>query len=79
LFPETIVGSVAGLVGFGGALGGIAFGELVGWLLDRGLGYSAVFALAGMLHVTAFLVILTCVPAVRPLRSDQRLRYEVVS
>lgn len=79
LFPETIVGSVAGLVGFGGALGGIAFGELVGWLLDRGLGYNTVFALAGMLHVIAFLVILASVPVVRPLGSDQRLHYEVVS
>lgn len=79
LFPETIVGSVAGLVGFGGALGGIAFGELAGWLLDRGLGYNSVFALAGMLHVIAFLVILASVPVVRPLGSDQRLHYEVVS
>lgn len=77
LFPESIVGSVAGLVGFGGAMGGIAFGELVGWMLDRGFGYSSVFALAGMLHVAAFLVILSCVPAVEQLFSNQRFGYEV--
>ena len=35
-------GSVAGLVGFGGAMGGIAFGELVGYLLDHGFGYGIV-------------------------------------
>ncbi|HTZ84085.1 MAG TPA: MFS transporter [Candidatus Acidoferrales bacterium] len=77
LFPESIVGSVAGLVGFGGALGGIAFGELAGWMLDRGFGYNNVFALAGMLHVVAFLVILASVPAVEQLSLNQRLGYEV--
>ena len=35
------------LIGFGGAMGGIAFGQLVGYLLDHGLGYGIVFALAG--------------------------------
>ena len=28
LFPQSMVGSVAGLVGFGGAMGGIVFGQL---------------------------------------------------
>ena len=38
LFPRSVVGSVAGLVGFGGAMGGIAFGQVAGFLLDRGFG-----------------------------------------
>jgi len=67
LFPQNVVGSVAGLVGFGGAMGGIAFGELAGYLLDHGMGYGTVFALAGMLHVVAFLIILVGIPAVDPL------------
>ena len=33
LLPRRVVGSVAGLIGFGGAMGGIAFGQLVGYLL----------------------------------------------
>ena len=77
LFPQSVVGSVAGLVGFGGALGGIAFGELVGYLLDHGLGYGTVFALAGTLHVAAFGIILACIPAVEPLRLHHRIGYEV--
>lgn len=64
LFPQEIVGSVAGLVGFGGAMGGIVFGQLAGYLLDHGLGYGTVFALAGTLHVIAFLIILTSIPTV---------------
>jgi ACS family hexuronate transporter-like MFS transporter len=68
LFPQEVVGSVAGLVGFGGAMGGIVFGELAGYLLDHGLGYGTVFTLAGMLHVAAFLVILISIPTFEPLR-----------
>jgi len=68
LFPTRVVGAVAGLVGFGGALGGIVFGETVGYLLDHGFGYGVVFTMAGMFHVIAFLVILVTVPAVRPLK-----------
>lgn len=67
LFPAKVVGSVAGLVGFGGAMGGIAFGQLVGYLLDHGFGYSVVFWLAGTFHVAAFVIILAAVPVVQPL------------
>lgn len=76
LFPQSIVGSVAGLVGFGGAMGGIVFGEIAGYLLDRGFGYGAVFAIAGMLHVLAFLIILAAVPTIEPLHPMQQLRFE---
>jgi MFS transporter, ACS family, hexuronate transporter len=77
LFPQSVVGSVAGLVGSGGALGGIVFGELVGYLLDHGLGYRAVFTLAGTLHITAFGIILACIPAVERLSLNQGFGCEV--
>jgi MFS transporter, ACS family, hexuronate transporter len=76
LFPSNVVGAVAGLVGFGGAMGGIAFGQLVGYLLDHGFGYGLVFTLAGTFHVIAFLVILLAVPSVRLLALEPKLRYE---
>ena len=75
LFPQSVVGSMAGLVGFGGAMGGIAFGQLVGYLLDHGFGYGPVFAMAGTLHIAAFLVILGTVHTVRPLRLQPKLSY----
>ena len=75
LFPQNVVGSIAGLVGFGGAMGGIVFGELAGYLLDHGLGYSTVFALAGMLHIVAFLIILGGIPAVEPIAIRRSLHY----
>ena len=76
LFPQSVVGSVAGLVGFGGALGGIAFGQMAGYLLDHGFGYGTVFTFAGLFHVAAFLVILALVPSVEPLTRDAILASE---
>jgi MFS transporter, ACS family, hexuronate transporter len=73
LFPRGMIGSVAGLVGFGGALGGIVFGELAGYLLDHGFGYDTVFALAGTLHVAAFLTIVLSIPLVQPLALKRKL------
>ena len=66
LFPTSAVGAVAGLVGFGGAMGGIAFGELVGYLLDHGFGYGVVFTIAGTLHVLAFIIVLATIPGAGP-------------
>jgi ACS family hexuronate transporter-like MFS transporter len=75
LFPRSIVGSIAGLVGFGGAIGGIAFGQLAGYLLDHGFGYGLVFALAGTFHVAAFLLILATIPTVRQLSLQRKMSY----
>ena len=79
LFPQNVVGSVAGLVGFGGAMGGIAFGEVVGYLLDHGFGYSAVFRIAGTLHIAAFLIILITIPVLLPLKFEPQMNYRGVS
>ena len=66
LFPRSAVGAVAGLVGFGGAMGGVVFCQVVGWLLDAGFGYGLAFALAGSFHVIAFGVVCLTIPVVRP-------------
>lgn len=76
LLPRPVVGSVAGLIGFGGAMGGIAFGQLVGYLLDHGTGYGVVLGLAGMLHVTAFAIILVAIPQFQPKDIERRLTYQ---
>ena len=75
LFPRRVVGSGAGLVGFGGAMGGIAFGQAAGYLLDHGFGYGVVFSLAGTFHVVAFLVILGTVPVIPRVNLQKKLSY----
>lgn len=76
LFPGKVVGSVAGMVGFGGAIGGIVFGQIVGYLLDRGFGYGFVFRLAGSFHILAFLIILATIPAFSPKEIVRKLSHQ---
>jgi ACS family hexuronate transporter-like MFS transporter len=69
LFPRRVVGTVAGLVGFGGAMGGVIFNLVVGRILDRfglGTGYQIVFALSSSFHILAYLLILATVRRVEP-------------
>jgi ACS family hexuronate transporter-like MFS transporter len=66
MYPRNAIGAVAGLVGFGGAMGGVVFGQVVGTLLDRGFGYGIVFTLAGSFHVLAFILVCLTIPVIRP-------------
>ena len=72
LFPRRSVGSVAGLVGFGGAMGGIVSNLLAGRMLDLGMGYGTVFSIMGMCHVTAFVVILLTIRNIQPLAHAEK-------
>jgi MFS transporter, ACS family, hexuronate transporter len=70
LFPRRVVASVAGLVGFGGAMGGVIFNLVVGRVLDhfgRDVGYPITFALSSSFHVLAFVMILATVRRVEPI------------
>jgi MFS transporter, ACS family, hexuronate transporter len=66
VFPLSSVGSVAGLIGFGGAMGGAIFNLLAGQLLTYGAGYSTVFALVGSLHGIAFAILLSTSGVLHP-------------
>lgn len=67
LFDRRVVASVAGLVGFGGAIGGLVMNLVAGRLLDLGFGYQTVFSVVGFLHVIGFCVILLTIRRIRPL------------
>lgn len=70
IFPRRVVGSVAGLVGFGGAMGGVVFNQVAGRMLDAGFGYGLVFALVSTFHVLAFVLILVTIHVVRPIETE---------
>ena len=72
LFPRHALGTVAGFVGLGGALGGVVLGQLAGYLLDHGFSYTPVLTIAASLHVTAFLLILATVRSLNPLPINPR-------
>src|ERR1022692_1503396 len=58
LFPRGAVGSVVGLGGLGGAVGGMLVAPLVGYWLDWSHGaYGPLFVIAGSVYLVAFAVI----------------------
>lgn len=65
--PRT-VGTLAGLVGFGGAMGGVLLGQIVGWLRDHGYSYTPALVISGSLHIAAFILICLVIPKIQPLK-----------
>jgi ACS family hexuronate transporter-like MFS transporter len=67
VFPLSAVGTVSGLIGFGGAIGGAIFGVVAGYLLGHGFGYGTLFVLIGTFHIIGFLAILLFAGKIEPL------------
>ncbi len=67
LIERRAVGTLAGLVGFGGAMGGVLLGQVVGYLRDHGYSYTPALIIAGSLHVIAFGVICLGIPRIQAL------------
>jgi MFS transporter, ACS family, hexuronate transporter len=76
IFPLSAVGSVSGLVGFGGAIGGAIFGVVAGYLLGHGFGYGTLFFIVGTFHLIGFLAILFLGGRIQPLKTPELLTIE---
>jgi ACS family hexuronate transporter-like MFS transporter len=68
MISKKAVGTLAGLVGFGGAMGGVVLGQVVGWLRDHGYSYTPALIISGSLHIAAFVLICIVIPKIQPLR-----------
>ncbi len=71
IFPSSVVGSVAGLMGALGSFGGVLFGLLVGLVLTHTHNYASLFIVAGLCHPLSFLVILVLIPRIQPVARQQ--------
>lgn len=71
IFPLASVGSVAGLIGFGGAIGGAVFSWVAGQLLGHGFGYRTLFTMFGTFHLIAFAILVFMTGTLRPRDFDQ--------
>ena len=67
LIERRAVGTLAGLVGFGGAMGGVLLGQIVGYLRDHGHSYAPALFISGSLHVVAFAVVCLGIPRIQAL------------
>jgi ACS family hexuronate transporter-like MFS transporter len=66
MFPRKAVGSVVGIGGMAGAVGGMAMSLLVGAILQHAGSYVPIFIMAGSLYLLALLVIHILVPRLQP-------------
>jgi ACS family hexuronate transporter-like MFS transporter len=65
-FPRQAVGSVVGIGGMAGAVGGMLIARLVGEILERTGSYVPIFIIAGFAYLVALLVIHLLVPKLEP-------------
>jgi ACS family hexuronate transporter-like MFS transporter len=69
MFPRKAVGSVVGIGGFAGAMGG--FLDLgAGWLKENTGSYEIMFAIAGVVYLIALLIMHLLVPKLEPAKLD---------
>jgi ACS family hexuronate transporter-like MFS transporter len=69
-FPRQAVGSVVGLGGMAGAVGGMLIAKLTGYLLQATGSYVPVFLIAASAYLIALAVIHLLVPKLEPARLD---------
>lgn len=67
MFPRRAVGSIVGLGGMAGAVGGMLIAKLTGYLLDATGSYVPVFLIAAFAYLTALAIIHLLVPRLDPI------------
>lgn len=62
IFPKNAVGTVTGLAGFAGAVGGIIFSAMVGLILEYTGSYYIIFGMASVAYLLCWLSLYVLVP-----------------
>jgi len=70
MFPRRAVGSVVGIGGMAGAVGGMLIATTVGLILQHTGSYLPIFIIAGCAYLVALLVIHSLVPRMESARID---------
>ena len=70
MFPRQAVGSVVGLGGFAGAVGGMLIAKITGYILEATGSYVRIFFIAAFAYLMALAVIHLLVPKLEPVRLD---------
>ena len=71
MFPKQAVGSVVGIGGMFGAIGGMCIAPLVGYILQTTGSYVPIFMIAASAYLIALLVIHLLAPKLEPVSLDQ--------
>jgi ACS family hexuronate transporter-like MFS transporter len=68
MFPRQAIGSVVGLGGFAGAVGGMLIAKITGYILEASGSYVPIFFMAAFAYLTALVVIHLLVPKLEPVK-----------
>lgn len=69
IFPKRAVGSVVGIGGAAGGMGGFFIARLVGWILNLNpSNYLPIFIIAGTSYLVALLIVHLIVPKIEPVQ-----------
>jgi ACS family hexuronate transporter-like MFS transporter len=68
MFPRQAIGSVVGLGGFAGAVGGMLIAKITGYILEASGSYVPIFFMAAFAYLTALAVIHLLVPRLEPVK-----------
>jgi ACS family hexuronate transporter-like MFS transporter len=72
LFPRRAVGSVVGIGGMAGAVGGMLIAKVVGYVLQWTGSYLPIFIIAASAYLTSLLVVHLLVPRFAPAQVEQQ-------
>jgi ACS family hexuronate transporter-like MFS transporter len=71
MFPRKAVGSVVGIGGFAGAMGGFFMNLGAGWLKQNQGSYVTMFTIAAFAYLVALLIMHILVPRLEPARLEE--------
>jgi MFS transporter, ACS family, hexuronate transporter len=68
IYPKKAVGSMMGLSGFAGAVGGALSASFVGFILETTNSYFIIFTMASTMYLVNWLIIKIFIPEIKPLQ-----------
>ncbi len=68
IYPKNAVGSIVGLIGFAGAVGGAISATLIGFLLETTGSYFLIFLIASMVYIINWLLIIILIKEVKQIK-----------
>jgi ACS family hexuronate transporter-like MFS transporter len=68
MFPKKAVGSIVGLGGMAGSIGGMLFSTSAGFILEITKSYYTLFLISGSAYVLALLIFHLLVPKIKPVK-----------
>ncbi len=68
IYPKNAVGSMTGIAGFAASVGGVLSAPFIGYLLHFTGSYVIVFLIAGIVYLSAWIILKLMIPKIQPIK-----------